>query len=100
MYNTAVMMLWNGFYQIEPSKKESKKVLLDHIDNGERETTMKLTELETFVLHDLSTREVTGVIKDAANCKSTQAPTVSADITALPMSTVGGTTFAEWRRSS
>ena len=65
MYNTEVMTLWNSFYAIESTKKESKKTSLDIKDNAHtREETMQLTELETFVLHDLSTRKVNGQIKD------------------------------------
>jgi hypothetical protein len=65
MYNTEVLTLWNGFYQIEPTKKASKnKASLDIKDNAQEENAMQLTELETFVLHDLSTRKVNGYIKD------------------------------------
>jgi hypothetical protein len=65
MYNTSIMKLWNGFYAIEPTVKDSKKKLLYIQDNGTQGgKTMKLTELETFVLHDLSTKKVNGGIKD------------------------------------
>jgi hypothetical protein len=65
MWNTEVMTSWNAFHQIEPSKKSQKtKTTLDTKDNAQEEETMQLTELETFVLHDLSTRKVKGGIKD------------------------------------
>jgi hypothetical protein len=69
MYNTAILTLWNGFYQITPKKKDVKKVsLLDVKDNVNtqetQETDMQFTELEAYVLHQISTGKFKGEIKD------------------------------------
>ena len=65
MWNTEVMTSWNAFHQIESTKKVSKtSKTLDMKDNEQETENMELTELEAFVLHDLSTRKVKGCIKD------------------------------------
>ena len=67
MYNTEVLTLWNGYYQITPEKKEAKKVtLLEAKDNAHtlEETDMKFTQLERYILHDISTRKIRGEMKD------------------------------------